>query len=620
MCGINGFTFADKKLCTRMNNAIKHRGPDASVVWADTKVTLGHRRLAIIDLSRAAEQPMRYTHKGRTAVIVFNGEIYNFNNIKIELEAKGYQFKTKSDTEVILASYLEWGTECVNRFNGMWSFCIYDTHKQELFCSRDRAGKKPFYYYLDKKQFIFSSEIKGILEHTKLKINTKENVDPLGIQLYFSFGYLPAPHTIYKNMYKLGARRSLIYDLKKKKIVREWEYYTLPKYAPVYDRAALIKEGRELLADSVRLRMIADVPVGAFLSGGLDSSTIVGEMTKLTKREKLHTFSIGFKGKYDETKFVDIVKNAFKTNHHHRYFTKEDFEELIPVYSDIYDEPFADYSGFPTTVVSKLAREYVTVSLSGDGGDEVFGGYPSHQTGRQMDLIRKAPWPIRKLGSIMPVKKDLTSWNSSYMLKSAFKLSLKPKNRFLAEALTEDNPRPKIFQDITEKRLTESLERGDGSLREAMRIYDLLYNTVPDHYLVKVDRASMHHSLEIRCPFLDYRFMEFSQKIPAEWKLDSFKTKKLMRDIIRGIVPDEITERKDKRGFTPPIPEWIFEEKYERVIQSGLERINKLAPDLHSFYKNTVLTEKNSKNSVYTTHVIKLFLFSLWWNRWIETD
>jgi asparagine synthase (glutamine-hydrolysing) len=295
--------------------------------------------------------------------IVFNGEIYNFPTLKEDLASKGYVFSTHSDTEVILASYLEWGVDCVQKFNGFWAFAILDTQKNSVFFSRDRFGKKPLYYWHQENgDFAFSSEMKGLL-----KLNgISQKIDSEALDFYFTIGFIPAPWSIYQSVRKLESGHSATYDLKTGEF-KTFRYYHLPPYRPIHDRKALIEEGRKLLEDATRIRMFADVPVGAFLSGGLDSSSVVAEMTKFVKKENLHTFSIGFEGKYDETPYITTVKNAFGTNHHHQYFRCEDFESMLEDIPHYYDEPFGDYSCFPTTFVSRLAKEYVTVALSGDG-------------------------------------------------------------------------------------------------------------------------------------------------------------------------------------------------------------------------------------------------------------
>ena len=612
MCGIAGFNWNDSNLIKKMNNSLKHRGPDGSGIYTDNLVSLGHRRLAIIDLTERGKQPMEYEHKGRKAVITYNGEVYNFLELREKLEKKGYKFKSNTDTEVILASYLEWGFDCVKKFNGMWAFCIYDLQKKILFCSRDRMGQKPFYYYYDGKRFIFASEIKGII--AAKKINKKENIYKEAVQLYFALGFIPAPYSIYKNTFKLEARQNIIFDLNKKEI-KKWYYWDLPDYKPIYDKNRLIKEGKKLLYDAVKLRMRSDVPIGAFLSGGLDSSSVVGIMRKFTDLSKLHTFSIGFEGKYDETPYIKIVGNHFKTNHHHYYFKEKDFKELIDKYVWTYDEPFGDYSGFPTYKVSELAKQFVTVVLSGDGGDEIFGGYLNHVNGYRMDLIRKFPKIFRILFSILPIKKNLSGIANLYLLKEAFGLSLINPERFYAESIKEDAIRPEIYKKWTIEKMKLCLSKSNNKLGEALRIFDLLFNTLSNNFLVKVDRASMANALEVRSPFLDYRFAEFSQKIPTKWKVDLFKTKKLMREIIKDILPSEIVNR-GKQGFTPPLTDWILKRKYLNEIVEKVEILKEVDYELYKFFKEKVF--QNKEQSLYRNYLIRLFLFIKWWERWIE--
>lgn len=627
MCGINGFNFSNKKLALAMNKAIKHRGPDDSGTYFDQKISLGHVRLSIQDLSTKGSQPLFYSKKRGACnnkfnsenittsdlSIVFNGEIYNFLELKEELLSKGYSFTTGTDTEVILASYLEHGFDCVKKFNGMWSFCIYDKKKEIFFCSRDRLGVKPFYYYLKDEKFVFSSEIKGILAHKELKLNRTKNIDKDSVNYYFSLGYIPSPFSIFKNCYKLEAGHNLVFNIKTKEVTKT-KYWSLPDFNPITDKKKLILKGRELLLDAVRIRMISDVPVGAFLSGGLDSSSVVGYMTKFTSSKKLHTFSIGFEGKYDETKYINIVKDAFKTEHHHFYFKKKDFEKLIESYSYHYDEPFSDYSGFPTTKVSEIAKKHVSVALSGDGGDEIFGGYNLHKMGKRLDLIYKLPRFIRLVLSKTPIKENLNSLASFYLLKEAFKLSLNPKFQFYSKSLVKNRPISPLYVSLVEKRMKYSIKKGDGSLSEGLRIYDLLFNTLADNFLVKVDRASMKHALEVRSPFLDYRFAEFSQQIPSKYKVSVNETKKLMKEIIKDIVPKKIVYRK-KQGFEPPIDKWILDKKHEKDLKRGLALIKELDEFSYNFYNNKVFKEKNK---LYATYKIRLFLFKKWWDTWIN--
>ncbi|MBD3413400.1 MAG: asparagine synthase (glutamine-hydrolyzing) [Candidatus Aminicenantes bacterium] len=627
MCGISGCSWRDPSLIKRMLEAVSHRGPDDHGLEQVGDVTFGHVRLSIIELSRAGHQPMFYAKqkgassselqkslkRGALVSIVYNGEIYNYQELRKDLKKKGYVFSTRSDTEVILASYLEWGFDCVKHFNGMWAFCIHDRMKKVLFCSRDRLGQKPLYYHWNNNGFLFCSELKGLLQYRELADPKLEDLDREAVELYFSLGYIPAPWTIYKDIRKLEAAFNLIIDLDRKRLTKQ-RYWDLPPYSPQRNKQKLIEQGRALLQEATRLRMIADVPVGAFLSGGLDSSAVVGKMRELTDISKVHTFSLGFEGTYDETPYVNLVKKNYTTRHHHQYFLKNDFEALIKRYAEVYDEPYGDCSGFPTYKVSEMARKYVKVCLSGDGGDEIFGGYNNHLVGRRMDIIRRLPKSIRWLASRLPAKRNLSRYTSFYMLKQAFRVSLNPPERFSAEALGKDRLSTSMHEKWTTSKLKKELVRGQGSLAEALRTHDLLNNTLGDHFLVKVDRASMAHALEVRSPFLDHRFAEWAQKVPSAWKASLFQNKILMREIIRGLVPEAIV-RRGKQGFTPPFDKWILNEEYEKFPVTALKILRKILPQLHAEFKTRILKEKGI---FFLQYYLRLFLFGIWSRKWIN--
>ncbi|AEF95792.1 asparagine synthase (glutamine-hydrolyzing) [Methanotorris igneus] len=624
MCGINGIVRFDNEILEeeikRMNKAIKHRGPDDEGVYVNNFIGLGHVRLAILDLSEKGHQPMGLTKNGKIIyrdeeldkakyIIVYNGEVYNYKEL---IEKFNLKTETGTDTEVILKLYQKLGFDCVKEFNGMWAFVIYDREKNIIFASRDRLGVKPFYYYWDGEEFIFSSELKGILAVKEL--NRKENINKEAVQLYFALGFIPSPWTIYNKTFKLEAAHNLVLDLGKKEI-KKWRYWELPKYNPIYDKKKLIEEGKKLLEDAVKIRLRSDVPVGAFLSGGLDSSTVVAVMSKFTDLKKLHTFSIGFEGKYDETPYIKIVVDYLRTQHHHYYFKEKDFEVLIDKYVWIYDEPFGDYSGFPTYKVSEMAKKYVTVVLSGDGGDEVFGGYKFHIISRRIEYLKKIPLFIRlmflKILNNISLKKNFTL----YLIKEAIKLSLVSNEKFYSELFDGDFIISNEGKIWIEKNLKYCLENTDNNLSESIRIFDLLFRTLSDNFLVKVDRASMANSLEVRSPFLDYRFAEFSQKIPTEWKVDFFKTKKLMREIIKDILPDEIVNR-GKGGFEPPLADWILKEEYLNEVYKNVVILKDIDESLYNFFKEKVF--KNKENLLYRIYLIRLFIFIKWWKRWIK--
>jgi asparagine synthase (glutamine-hydrolysing) len=605
MCGITGFNWQDKAMLKKATDTIKHRGPDQSGYYSDKNVSLGHRRLSIIDLSENGRQPM--SSQDGNLWIIFNGEVYNFQDIKEDL--KGCRFKSHSDTEVILYAYEKFGLECFSRFNGMWALCIYDVKEKKLILSRDRAGKKPLYYYWDGKKFIFGSEIKAILAHGIKKEINKEALD-----FYLTSGYITSPSSIYKNVFKLEPRQTLVFDLAKKSISKSY-YYELPKYRPSYDRKMLVEKGRELLKDATRLRMIADVPVGAFLSGGLDSSAVVAAMSEFTDISKLHTFSIGFDGKYDETEYMEIVRKALHTKHHHMYFKEDSFHKLVDRISYYYDEPFCDTSMFPTYEVSRLAREHVTVSLSGDGGDEIFGGYETHRVASIVESLRRLPKGLRKmLYSAIP---DINIYSPMGKIKEALRLSIAKPEDFYADMGVSIAYKSEAYRKWSSDNMKKMLELSNDDFVEAVIKYDLFYNSIPDNFLVKVDRASMAHALEARCPFLDYRFIEYSSTIPVKWKVSPFRTKILMREVIKEMLPKKIVNR-GKKGFAPPIREWISKPRYSAQVSKSVEFFykNKIIDESwYDFYKNKVMLQDNQ---AYRNYRIRMLILWKWWQQWMR--
>jgi asparagine synthase (glutamine-hydrolysing) len=614
MCGISGFNFGNESLIKAMNNSLAHRGPDGSSFHIEEKVSLGHARLSIIDLSNAGQQPMFYNSGNRNIGVVFNGEIYNYLELKERLKKLGFLFTTHTDTEVILAAYCAWGVNCVNEFNGMWSFCIYDVTEQLLFCSRDRLGVKPFHYFFENGKFIFSSELKSILLHKDLQLCRTENINIKSVELFFSLGYIPSPYTIYKNISKLPAGSNLIFDLQRSEIREIYKYYHVPSVTTQSGREELIHEGKRILNDAVKVRMRSDVPVGAFLSGGLDSSTVVGEMKNITNADSLHTFSIGFEDKiYDESKYINIVKDYFKTNHHHYIYREDNFKSMWSFYSGVFDEPFGDYSSFPSYQVCKMASEHVTVVLSGDGGDEIFGGYPIYSTGYLSDKLQSIPYIVRQLlyktvKSTSSLDKRLTK------VSELLRLSLLPKNSFYSQMFSTNRYKPESYVAFTTEKLTDALNIAENNLAEAFRIYDLLYNTLGDNYLVKVDRTSMRNSIEVRSPFLDYRFIEYAQKIPVKEKVGVFKNKILMRDIIKDIVPSQILTR-DKMGFTPPIKTWLYNSITPDKFQTYCSYIKELNEPLYNFYLKMMTSGEASYMKDF--YMMKLAIFGKWYEHWI---
>ena len=480
--------------------------------------------------------------------------------------------------------------------------------------SRDRLGVKPLYYYSEDNQFVFSSEIKAIISHENLKIDCSDNISKESVQLYFSLGYIPAPHSIYKNIFKLEAATNMKVELKSGKIISKYSFFDYPEVDQCSNRDHLIEEGAYLFKDAVRLRMRSDVPVGAFLSGGLDSTSVVGEMAKFTDLNRLHTFSIGFDDEnYDETKYINIAKNFFHTNHHHHVFSKYDYTTSMSKYAKYFDEPFGDYSALAGFKVSEIARENTTVVLCGDGGDEIFGGYPIYNAGHLFDKIKLLPLSIRVL--LHNVLKSFS--NSNIKIKKAaelINLTLQPSNTFYSTMYNSERYKPETYKSWTSDKLDFAINISNNSMSEALRIYDLLFNTLSNNYLVKVDRTSMSSSIEVRSPFLDYRFIEFAQKVPPHLKVNATDTKILMKDIIKDSIPSEILNR-TKMGFTPPIHKWIYDLLTPDNFNSYIKYIEDFDSELVNYYKNIYYSKEFNKIKEY--ELIKLIIFSNWYEFWI---
>ncbi|MFX0077573.1 MAG: asparagine synthetase B family protein, partial [Candidatus Hermodarchaeota archaeon] len=392
----------------------------------------------------------------------------------------------------------------------------------------------------------------------------------------------------------------------------------LPKYQPDRNLGILIDEGKKLLKDATKLRLIADVPIGAFLSGGLDSSATVATMSNFLELKNLNTFSIGFSGSYDETKYSSIIKDFFNTKHHYKFFNKNDFEKLLNTIFYFYDEPFADHSIFPTIAVSKLASDFVKVVLTGDGGDEIFGGYDKYQAAAQIAILRKMPKLVRKLGYRLIPKSIESSISTFRYLKEGIKISLKPPEDYFTELWSEEVYKPEIYKQWTQMKLKHCLDLSNGNFTEALIKYDYYFSTMAENFLLKVDRASMAHSVETRSPFLDYRFIDYSTKIPVEMKTNYKKRKILMREIIKDLVPEEIVKR-GKKGFEPPIIEWIMKEKYLTEIKRRIDELHNreiLNDNWKDFYDRIYVKKK--KSLIDTWYLVRMFLFGRWVDQWFS--
>ncbi|MBI3741906.1 MAG: asparagine synthase (glutamine-hydrolyzing) [Chloroflexi bacterium] len=587
MCGITGFWQSSGEeqalLCarvTRMADCIAHRGPDDSGVWVDAAagLALGFRRLAILDLTPTGHQPM-LSADGRCAII-FNGEIYNERELRAEAEARGVRFRGRSDTEVIVENAARGGAEkIIPQLWGMFALAIWDREKRELTLARDRLGKKPLYYAQFGGTFLFGSELKALRQHPDFKAE----INRAALVLYLRHGYVPAPLSIYSGVYKLPAGHLLT-------VRADHSYHTRPYWdaAQVIEKSAnnrlqlddagAIEQLDSLLRDSVARRMVADVPLGAFLSGGIDSSTVVALMQAQSNRP-VKSFSIGFHiPSYNEATFAKQVALHLGTDHTELYVTAEEAQAVIPRLPDLYDEPFSDSSQIPTFLISQLARKHVTVALSGDGGDELFAGYNRYNLAMDVwNRMRFIPSALRRLAGRGIRYLNPEQWNAIYhrmewIIPSKLRMNLAGEKIFkfanfaditdpellylnlISIWKTEDAKN--LVCDASEKfREPFKFPRGLLGFLEQMMFLDLV-TYLPDDILAKVDRASMGVSLEVRAPFLDHRVVEWVWRLPNRFKQRDGQSKWLLRQVLSKYVPTELSER-PKMGFGVPIDVWL---------------------------------------------------------------
>lgn len=632
MCGIAGFIDFNKRTSEstlhEMTRIIQHRGPDGDGHLFDRTdaafVGLGHRRLSIIDLSNAASQPMYY----KQLVIIFNGEMYNYQEVKDLLISKGHVFITHSDTEVILHAYEEWGKQCVDRFVGMFTFVIYDKEKGQVFCIRDRAGVKPFFWYFKDGLFLFGSELKSFHQHPAFK---KElNTD--AVAAFMQFGYVPVPHCIFRDTWKLEPGHHLSIDLARQEIKSEkyWDvldYYNQPKLDISLPDA--ISETERILEKAFQYRMVADVPVGVFLSGGYDSTCVTALLQK-NSTAKINTFTIGVHDKgLNEAPFAKETAQHLGTNHTEYYCTVKEALEIVPTLPFYYDEPFADSSAIPTTLVSKLARQQVTVALSADAGDEIFAGYNKYDyVARVKKKLNKIPAPLRRgMASMM---QQVPAHRVPYFnRKPLFTTRYKKIMHLLRDNSARElllNMSSLYFPDELQKLLVKEPARLSSYFDQDLdpRYADDLsymmaidYKTyMLDDILQKVDRASMAVSLEGREPFLDQHIIEFAARLPSGHKLHKGVKKYILREIVHKYVPAGMMNR-PKMGFGIPIASWLknelkhfVEEATDPVFleKQGLFNSTEISRMKQEFYAG--------KEQLYT-RIWYLLMFQMWYVQWM---
>ncbi len=617
-------------IITRMRDVLSHGGPDDAGLYLDPDAQLGfgHRRLSILDLSSAGHQPMFWNN----LVIVYNGEVYNFQEVRQMLEPLGYQFHTGSDTEVILKAFECWGYSAVDKFRGMFAFAIWDKTKQELTLCRDRLGVKPLFLYLHEGLLMFASELKSFHEHPAFD----KSLNHEALALYLQQGYIEAPKSIFKQVRKVMPGTFM--RITAQGDVSEHRYWDLKKVyqeTPLHQgsESELSTQLEQILRDSFQQRMVADVPVGVFLSGGIDSSLVTALLQQQSDKP-LKTFTIGFQDEaHNEANLAKDVAKHLGTEHHELYCTKQDFKAQLGNIADFFDEPFGDSSFIPTYLVSKMARESVTVSLSADGGDEIFGGYTKYQViNNYFNKIQKLPKLVRNLGAgaLSQVNPAWLERNAALIpgLKQYKQLHYKiPKliNALKSENLDDFFRRSSVYLNEAEiKQLTGTYQSASASgvkaqdqrLISYLGMLDMLSYLEGD-ILTKVDRSTMQVALEGREPFLDQHIVEFAMGIPDQYKINPQGSKYLLRQILYKYVPQKLIDR-PKQGFAIPIKDWLLAEI--PAFRSALQQ-DKSFFELMRLDSNTVFgmlnrfEDKNSYEHPYPIWFI--YVLYQWYRRWM---
>lgn len=632
MCGITGvfaFNLIGKFNMIHVTNAtmaLAKRGPDFQDIYLDEFVALGHRRLSIIDTSAAANQPM--SDASKRFYLVFNGEIFNYCELKKELEDKGVVFTTSSDTEVLLNLFIQEKEKCLNKLNGFFAFCIYDKQEQTFFVARDRYGIKPLLYHFDEDKFLFGSEMKAMMEY-----GLEREIDHASLYTYLQLNYIPAPATILKNIKKLLPGHFLTISYKK---LETHCYYTIPQKEAAsntlsYEQAKT--KLAELLEDSVQRRLISDVSLGAFLSGGIDSSVIVALASK--HKPDLHTFSIGFADEkfFDETHYANLVAKHYKTNHTVFSLTNNDLLSHVNSVLDSLDEPFADSSALNVNILSKETRKHATVALSGDGADELLAGYNKHAA---FNRIINRGWQENLIGSLSPVFKLLpqsrnSTWGNRIRQLNRFAegMKLDSKERYWqwagfakeSEALTllSENSKQKFEKQEYEKRKQEQLRfiSSKESIREIL-LTDMNL-VLPNDMLTKVDLMSMAHGLEVRVPFLDYRVVDFIFSLPDDYKINRSIRKRILQDTFQDVLPAELYNR-PKKGFEVPLLKWFRNELKSLIVDDLLSEKNIREQGIFEYAEIEKLKRQLFSNNPQDVHarIWGLIVFQWWWRKYMK--
>lgn len=597
----------------QMNNTMYHRGPDDYGIWERQQEEYGvgfaQRRLSILDLSEMGHQPMVSEDGG--IVITYNGEVYNYMQLREELKDKGYRFRSNCDTEVIIAAYQEWGYECFSKFNGMFAIAIYDEKRESIILARDRMGKKPLYYYKKGVDFVFGSELKPLMKYPYFCKEIRYDL----IGHYMCNKYISAPETIFCNTYKMEPGSYLIYHKGEIQIQRYWNLIDIWSNTEksITDLMEAKQQLKQLLRDSVAKRLIADVPVGTFLSGGIDS-TLITAIAQEVSDTSIDSFTIGF---YDdernEAPYAAEIAKHIGTHHHEMYMKEEQILDMLHQLSVYYDEPFSDSSQLPSMLVSQMAAEEVTVVLSGDGGDELFCGYKMYDwawIAQHLDFLgaieNRMPWNKRIL-PYLPMELRAFIQNREQAVKS----------QLYVDVMIEE-VRKILVPGVTNVKYSHETNIHTKNLQEKRMLLDMV-TYLPDEILAKMDRASMKYSLEVRCPLLDYRIPEWSFQVSHDLKYHHFEKKYLLKELAYEYVPQRLLDR-PKKGFGVPLRKWL-----RTVLRKDIMRLaNPDSLTAQGIFKpeeirTLIAIQEKSDKIVYSSLLWSFYVFQMWYNEYIDT-
>ncbi|NOX98092.1 MAG: asparagine synthase (glutamine-hydrolyzing) [Nitrospirae bacterium] len=634
MCGIYGILNfrgepVSKEVLRRMGAVLRHRGPDDEGIYLSKSeignpkiaVGLGHRRLSIIDLD-TGHQPM--SNEDETVWIVFNGEIYNFRDLRRDLEGKGHKFSTRSDTEVIIHLYEEYGSDCLKFLRGMFALAIWDEKKERLFLARDRVGQKPLCYTEYKGQFIFASELKAILQVPGIP----REMNPEALHHYLTYQYVPVPLTMFKGIKKLPPAHFLVWEKGQVRIERYWKLSFRNQVKMSEEEYS--EQIRALLEESVKLRLVSDVPLGAFLSGGVDSTAVVGMMAQLSDRV-VKTFSIGFEEKaYNELKYARMAAERFGTEHH-EFIVNPEALNILPKLIWHYNEPFADSSAIPTYYVAERTREYVTVALNGDGGDESFAGYPRYQAAKLAEYYQRVPVWLRekligRLADKLPSSVEAKTFRRR-LKRFLEAISLSPERRYACWVSFFDKRMKEELYSCDMKEATGGIDsftyledvyrQADGSTFLDKTLYVDIMTYLPDDLLVKIDIATMANSLEARSPFLDHKLMEFAAAIPSRLKLKGLTGKYILKKSLGDLLPPPI-RRRSKMGFGVPISNWFRNELKSYLSEILLSEVSLQRGYFREDYIRQLLDEHCRRHSDHGNRLWALLNLELWQRMFID--